>query len=77
MLEIYNSKQTSSQVLADKRRDERTDVIKFRVPVGMREKIKNYVVTLPDYQRILKGKTEPNVNQWLLDLVNSALPIDW
>ena len=63
-----------SQVRADQLRDQNTDSIRLRVPAGLRDRIREYVVTLPEYQRTVKGKLEPNVNQWITDLILSQLP---
>ena len=68
--------QLKSQVKADKLRDQNTDSIRLRVPVGLRERVRAYVSTLPEYQRIVKGVKEPNVNQWITDLILSQLPAE-
>lgn len=71
-----------SMAAADQKRDLSTDSIRLRVPKGMRERIQDYVKTLPEYQRIRtkvkeedgNPKIEPNVNKWLIDLIERELP---
>ena len=77
-VERESARRLKSSIKADGKRDEKVDNIRLRVPKGMREKIQDYVVSLPDYQIRSKEHPEndpkPNVNQWLVDLIRSQLP---
>lgn len=78
-VKVTKPERLQSLIDAEKRREKGVDSIRLRVPKGMREKIQDYVVTLPAYQIRSKEHPEndpkPNVNAWLVDLIRSQLPV--
>ena len=84
IVERTRAKRLKSSVKADQERNKRVDSIILRLPSGVSDILKGYVVTLPEYQRrvmrTIDGrkveKIEPNVNQWINDLIKRCLPPD-
>lgn len=77
-VEVNKPERLSSLIKAEEEREKRVDSIRLRVPKGMREQIQDYVVTLPKYQiqsRNPANPPKPNVNAWLVDLIQSQLPV--
>ena len=57
-----------SQAEAEKRRNDKFDVIRLRAPKGQNDLLKAYVASLPEHT---------TVNQWLLNLILRELPPEY
>lgn len=83
-IEVITKKRLQTQVDAEQERDKHKDLIRFRMERGQKDKIRDFVLTLPEYthrsdsvRSKRKGEIVPNVNQWLADLVLAALPPEY
>ena len=62
------------QVAQEEKRKETTESVMFRLPVGKRDKMQEYVSTLDNPDYFYKGK--PAVNRWLIDVVDREIDSD-